>query len=218
MAKKKPKKLPLVMIEGQKNPTMLSPELINQIEQFYRMGLTDQTVSNMIGVSKYTLTEWLIRGASTNNGAHGELFKRCAKAVGSGELEYVAKIREHALGAAAVFAYRETTSPDGTVTKEVQTDNEGQPIVLKQEIKSNPQWVSWFLERRFKRAWGKGDEALLGNVALDEGIVDSLPHPKSEAGASSIPVPMTLDERLEMFDRIKSRMIDEHGPKDVKNE
>lgn len=212
MAKKKP--LPLVRIEGQKNPTLLSPELINQIEQFYRMGLTDQTVANMIGISKFTLTEWLTKGAAKANGVHAELFKRCAKAVGSGELEYVAKIREHALGAPAVFAMRETTSPDGTVTKEVQTDNEGQPIVLKQEIKSNPVWVSWFLERRFRRVWSKGDESLLANVAIEEGIIDPALHSNQEQGASSIPVPMTLDERLEMFDRIKARMMNEREASD----
>ena len=154
MKRKKPQ---LVRIEGQKNATFLSPELINQVEQLYRVGLKDSAVANIIGISSDILSEWLLRGAAHNNGLYGELFKRCAKAVSSGELEFVAKIRECALGKAAEYAYREITKPDGSVVKELQLDGEGKAIVLREEIKPNPVWASWFLERRFSKHWSKQD-------------------------------------------------------------
>ena len=214
MPPKRKEKIPpskVVVVENARGLPLLTPELIEQIEKFYRMGLRDSAVANMVGVSKGILSEWLMKGAAYNHGNHGELFRRCAKAVGTGEFEYVAKMREHALGAPAEFAYKFTYHPDGSVaSKEVQLDGDGQPIVLKEEIRSNAVWISWFLERRFGKVWGKTDQQELGTSTPDAGFIDTSLHDKNlHDGSKKIPVHMSYDERREMFDRIKQKMEEE---------
>lgn len=204
----KPKKLPLVKIEGQTNATLLSPELINQIEKYYRIGIKDTAVANMVGISPGTLTQWLLKGMANHNGLYSELFRRSAKAVSSSELEYVAKIRDHALGVSPEYAYEETTNVDGSVTKKVQLDKDGNPVILKEGIKSNPVWVSWFLQRRHSRTWLVNEKNELGESPLDEASFNTT-HNDNVGNVSKIPVHMTFEERQELLDKVKKKLEDD---------
>lgn len=204
--------LPTISYEDQKNPTILTPELISNIEQHYRLGLKDQAVANIVGVSVGILIEWLVKGQAKNHGAHGDLFRRCAKAVGVNELEFVAKIREHALGTPAIIAYDEEHFPDGRIIKKVRLDNEGQPIILKEEVKANPVWAAWYLERRHGKNWSKNDSYLLGNSTPDKGLDDAQLNGKIQRDESNIPVSMSYEEQREMID-LAARLLDEEHSK-----
>lgn len=140
----------------------LDMDLVEKCEKYYRLGLHDSTIANLIGVNPETLKEWLIRGMAYNRGIEAELFKRCAKALGESELRFVAGLTESALGRAAVFE----RDKDG----KIMFDMEGKPITLKEELKPNPVWQSWFLERRFRKKYGrtelKAEESVLDNPML----------------------------------------------------
>ena len=181
----------------------LTPELIRQIEQLYGMGLRDRSVAGFVGVHPSTLTMWITRGRSTGGGLYGELFIRCLKAIAGHEAQFIAKLNEHALGAPTKLAYKK--KPDGTNSEELLLDSENKPIVLQEEIKSNPTWIAWNLERRHN-IWNKADKYDINISSLENPINDAMPEAKE---ALALPVPMSKEEQIEMFARAMKRVKDE---------
>jgi len=181
----------------------LTPEVINQAEQLYRMGLRDRTVAGFIGVHPETFVEWLKRGRNSGAGLYGELFHRCMRAVTGNEIQFVQKLLEHSLGAPKKLAYKK--NPDGTDSHEVLRDAEGNPIVLQEEIKSNSNDLKWFLERRHP-IWNKVERFDFSQSTIENPINDAQP---TEDKGLALPVPMTKEEQIEMFLRAMKRVKDE---------
>ena len=134
----------------------LTPEVIDRAEKLFRTGLKDSAVANVLEINPTLFMEWLTKGAMIGDGLHGQLFRRCAKAIGHAQLSWVAKIIEAGMGTPAEYAYNETTMPDGRVIKELALDGEGKPIVRKREQLANVDHLKWMLEKRFKKDFGKG--------------------------------------------------------------
>lgn len=132
----------------------LTPELIKQAASLFRSGMTETTLAGLLGVRPVLFREWLVRGGVYNTGLHGQLFRECFKNLSSVELEHLNNIRVHALGQKAEFAYDEVIHPDGRIEKKIARDKEGNPIIIRAEIKPNPQWSSWILSKRFKTTYG----------------------------------------------------------------
>lgn len=181
----------------------LTPEVINQVEQLYRMGLRDRTVAGYIGVHPNTLVMWLNRGREHSNTIYGQLFERAFKAVSGHEIQFIAKMNEHALGSPAKLAYKK--NPDGTDSNELLLDSEGKPIILQEEIRSNPNWIAWVLERRHS-IWNKTEKFDINSSTVDNPIHDALP--EKDAKQHSLPVPMTKEEQIEMYARAIKRIKD----------
>lgn len=133
------------------NPISLTPEIIKKAEQFFRAGMTDNSVANILGINPRLFREWLIKGGAYGTGLHGELYVACARSIGTVEFEMIANIRKAALGSPAEYAY----NTDAQGNKTVALDGEGRPIIAKAEVPAMPQWSAWILEKRFKRMFGK---------------------------------------------------------------
>lgn len=173
-------------------PTMINPdtgnniqltiEVIEQAERLYRIGIQDNAIANYLGINPKLMKEWLIKGASYDRGIHGEFFRRCAKAVTGNQLEYVGELRKHAFGTPAEYEYDFVKDKDGKVQKdehgrplkEIARDDEGKPIIKKSEVKGNAVWISWLLERRHRKQFGKQEEIDIYSCAVDEGKFDAV--------------------------------------------
>lgn len=164
---KKTRKQSKAEIVADEPEIVLDADMVEKCEKYYRLGLHDSTIANLIGVHPETLKEWLVRGMAYNRGIEAQLFKRCAKALGESELRFVAGLTEAALGRAAVYE----RDKDGKLL----FDGEGKPIVLKDEIKPNPLWQSWFLERRFRNKYGRTEPKIETSV-LDNPMLIDTPH------------------------------------------
>lgn len=167
---KKKKAIKKIMNPATGNAITLTLEVIDNCERLYRLGMQDSAVANFLNINPLLLREWLIKGAAFNHGLHGELFRRCAKAVAVCEIELMSELRKHAFGAPAEYEYN--IKPDGT--KEVALDGDGLPIVKRAEIKGNPTWITWLMERRFNKSFGK--QAQVGfseHSVIDSGIYDA---------------------------------------------
>lgn len=201
MAKKKAKKEVATVINPETgNKITLTPEIIEKAELAYRLGIMDVAVANYIGVNPSLFREWLTKGALFGTGLHGELFKRCSQATAMTQMEWVNELRKHAFGADRVFAYNETTYPDGRVVKTVATDAEGKPIVLKEEVKGNPTWIAWLLERRYRKSFGKQEEGIpeciLDTVQVDAALNDK--EQPIEDGEKNVSI-LNNDERIKIL-------------------
>lgn len=174
----------------------LTPEIISQMERLYRVGMQDNPIANMLGINPKLMREWLIRGATYNNGLHGELFRRCAAAVAGCELELFVDLRKHAMGTPAV--YLESPVKDmlgnvqfdkqGKVIMEVVRDADGKPIVKTAEVKGNPMWITWILERRFHKTFGKQMEVGFTNATPDNAFIDAMLNPDSPQKDANEPI------------------------------
>lgn len=181
----------------------LTPELITEIEQIFRRGLQDRAAAALTGVHPSVLREWFMQGLNYDRGLTGELFRRCAKAMGTHEFEFVDKLRQHALGSPKKLAYKK--NPDGTDSHEVLLDSEGNPVVLQEEIKSNPIWIAWTLERRHPKAWNKMLKFEM-NSQLENEIANA---PINNSASQSLPVPMSKQEQIAMYEKAMKKLKDD---------
>lgn len=169
------KNSPVVVNPDTGENTILTKELANNIIKYFRLGLTDTAVANMAGVKPDTLSTWLKRGYAYNNGIHGELFRECAKATAELELEFIIGIREQAMGAPAEYEKDDKGK--------VIYDRKGRPLIKKKEIAANPEWMAWFLEKRFKRKYGRQQEiGFAEGASVDEGKLTA-PLPENAGGS-----------------------------------
>lgn len=145
MAEKKEKKYRVSPDTG--NRTSLTDELIDEIEELFSKGLHESTVAKMLGVNPRLMHEWLVKGAVYGRGIHCELFMRCAKALGTFEVELITELQKHAFGSPAEYLV------DGR--GKLKLDKKGKAILVKAEVKPNPKWIVWFLERRFPKTYSK---------------------------------------------------------------
>lgn len=186
-----------------KKESLLTKDLINQIAKLYRSGLKDSTVANIVGISPITLREWLLKGAAGSaNELLVELFEKCASAVGILELEFVNEIRKYALGSPAEYAYDEIKHSDGTITKVISKNSDGDPIIIKSEIKPNPQWAAWILERRFRETWGVR-EPIVEVAYTPDGVANDAGFNKNNGEVVNVPAPvhMSSEEKLYMVEK-----------------
>lgn len=191
------------------NDSSLTSKMVDEIAKYYRLGLRDSAVANMVGKSPQTIREWLYRGASGNssNLLYNELFAKCALAVGTLQTELIAEIRAHAMGRPTEYAKEVTTLPDGSKVEKIQLNKDGEPIVLREEIKGNPQWVAWLMERRFRNEWSANRDNIPVESTPDKAHADLLHH--KEADKQDFGVEMSNKERLEMLDLMKTQITTE---------
>lgn len=204
MAKKK-RKLPFQNEQpADLSDTTLTPKLIDEIAKLYRLGLRDSAVANMVGKSPYTIREWMLRGAmGSTNPLFNELFTKCAKAVSSLETELLAEIRVHAFGRGAEYAKETVKMPDGSIIERTQFDGNGKPVVIREEIKGNPSWIAWIMERRFRNEWSNYRD----NVPVEstpDMLHSNTMQQKEEA--QNFGVSMSKQERIEMLELMKSKV------------
>ena len=206
---KKPKFLPMENRQpADLNDSSLTPKMVDEIAKWYRLGLRDSAVANMVGKSPHTLREWLIRGAmGSANPLFNDLYQKCAKAVGYLETELISEIRTYAFGRPAEYAKRKTTHPDGRVEEENQLDNDGQPIVIREEIKGNPQWIAWIMERRFRNEWSQHKDGM--PVPSTPDTIHNNVLQQKESDSVNFGVELTKEERLEMVELVKNKIITE---------
>lgn len=195
----------------------LSEEMCELIIKYYRLGLKDSTIANLVGVSPLTIKDWIIRGAYEGEAEdlHRKLSKGARQAVGQLEVEFAAEIRKAALGSPAEFACDEIIYPDGRIEKKIKLDGEGNPIVLKEERKPNVQWSAWFLERRFRDTWGQ-KETLVKIEFTPDDIKNNAANNNSahHTKHNNIPMELSKEEQLEMLEIIKQDILKDE--KDVK--
>ena len=163
MATKKKSKRVTVINPVTNNPISLTPEIVKKAEQFFRAGMTDNSVANILGVNPMLFREWLIKGGAFGTGLHGELYVACARSIGTVEFEMIANIRKAALGSPAEYAY----NIDAKGNKTIALDGEGRPIITKAEVPPMPQWSAWILEKRFRKTFGKVAEININSVIED---------------------------------------------------
>ena len=196
-----------VAVEVYENPdngydTLITPDLIERVEKLYHAGVQDVAIANSIGINILTFRGWLIKGMSFNRGIHGELFRRCAKAVGNSEIQFFLELRKHGFGSEAEFFTEPATEPardnegrillkengepymvtikdeEGKIVMRIARDKDGAALVKRQAIRGNPIWLSWIMERRFKKNWARQDKFDLSENLPDQGIFDA-PLPKT---------------------------------------
>lgn len=182
----------------------LTPELIENIAKFYRAGLSDVSVSNMVGISPEQIREWILRGAiGAGSDLNRQLFDKCRLAVGVLELEFINEIRRHALGSPAEYAYN--IGADGSKT--IALNDDGMPIVIRSEVKPNPVWASWILERRFKMIWsGSKDQHHSITYTPDDPMKDATLQGSNDE-TIGIPIPMTKEEKLQMVEELRVKIL-----------
>lgn len=206
MTKVNAKFLPMENRQGpDSNDSSLTPELVNLIAHYYRAGLRDSAVANMVGKSPHTIRDWLVRGAmGSTNALYQELYYKCAKAVGSLETELIAEIRKWAFGSPTEYAYESVTDTNGSVTRRIQLNNDGEPIVIKEEIRGNPNWIAWIMERRFRSEWGNEKNGV-PVISTPDVIHNNITHQQKE-NSVNFGVDLTKEERLEMLELLKTKI------------
>lgn len=208
MAKRKVRHLP--MQNRREDPTeaenlsRLTAKMVEDIAKLYRLGLRDSSIANMVGISPFTLREWMTRGMiGSSNPLFNELFFKCGKAVGSLETELVSEIRNHAFGRPAEYAKESTRMPDGSIIERIQLDGDGKPIVIREEIRGNPTWIAWIMERRFKHEWSNQRDNLPVESTPDNIHNNAQQHKEN---AQDFGVEMSKQERIEMVELVKEKI------------
>ena len=201
--------LPLHNKRTHDHSSKITDVLVRDIIKYYRLGLKDSTIANLVGINPMTLRDWLLKGAlGSENALQNELFLGSAKAVGHLELEFMAEIRKAAMGSPAELAYDETYKPDGSIERRLRLDDEGKPIVIQEAKAANPTWAAWFLERRFRDTWGHKESNIKVDYTPDDIAKDTaLLNPEQEKTAG-IPVFMTQKEKLDMVEELKQKILE----------
>ena len=188
----------------------ISEAMVEEIIKYYRIGMKDPTIANIVGISPATLREWIVKGAyGSENELHNKLSKGTGKAVGLLEVEFTAEIRKAALGSPPEYAYDEVRFPDGRVERKISLDGEGKPIVLKAEVKPSPQWSAWFLERRFKDTWGQKSTLVEVVHTPDDIKSNTMLRNETSQESSKILVPLSKADQLEMLDIMREEILKE---------
>lgn len=126
---------------------IITDKFIERAEKLFSIGLYESTVASLLGLHPEVFKDWLVRGAAYGHGVEAKLFNACIKSLSGSELEFVQMIREAAQGRPAEYV----KDKDGNLI----FDKEGKAVVLRSEIKPNPEWAAWMLERRFRSKYGR---------------------------------------------------------------
>lgn len=202
-------KLPYHNTRPHDTSSKITDPIVRDIIKYYRLGMKDSAIANLVGINPLTLREWLLKGAMGSETAlHNELFQGAGKAVGLLEVEFVAEIRKAALGAPAEYAYDEVYKPDGSIERTLRLDSENKPIVIREAQAANPTWSAWFLERRFRDTWGHKESNVKVDYTPDNIAKDSLLQNPEQEKTAGIPVFMTQKEKLDMVEELKQKILE----------
>ena len=212
-------RLPLHNRRPHDNSSVITDVIVRDIIKYYRLGLKDSTIANLVGISPMTLRDWLLKGAlGSEEKLHNELFAGSAKAVGHLELEFMAEIRSAAMGSPAVLAYDETFKPDGSIERKLRLDDDNKPIVVTEARPGNPQWAAWFLERRFRDTWGHKESNVKVEYTPDDIQKDTALLNNEQEKTAGIPVFMSQAEKLAMIDELKEKVLENESQEKTVNE
>lgn len=127
-------------------PTKLTPELIDKISSYIRLGAYVETAAASAGVHKATFYEWMKKGAQKKSGLCRALNDAVSKAVADGELRDLKRIEDAAQGTRTAILLKDETG------KQV-VDKDGMNVYIKP---MDPDWkaAAWKMERRNPKQWG----------------------------------------------------------------
>lgn len=163
----------------------LTPDITGKICRAIRMGSHIDTACALNGAGYSTMREWILKAREHPDSLYGDFARAIEKAVAEAATIALATIDVHATGRPAEYLMEPVMRPlekENTIVfgpngqpimvpvmtqkdgKEVPLmavarDAEGNPIVKRDEVKSNWTAAAWKLERRFPLKWGRYDRS-----------------------------------------------------------
>jgi hypothetical protein len=140
----------------------LSEVTIKNICDAIRLGCFPITAALYAQVDPHTFRYWIRRGIAEPETRYGELLRAMQQSLGASEMRDVAALESFVRGRPAEYLL----DKDGIVQK----DDQGKPIVTREEIKPNLNAIMFKLDRRWQERWGKvvkfddSLEALTGDI------------------------------------------------------
>lgn len=155
---------------GSKPEIKLTTEIIEEIVKPLTIGLPPIPAAALRGVSYDVLRKWVIRGHKEPESLFGVLVRRIQESVALFQLRDVSVIERHSTGAPAEYLMEPLVDIKGKPVYEkdengkkkpvmrIARDKEGNPIIRRQEIKSDWRAAAEMLSRRMPRTWGRSSE------------------------------------------------------------
>lgn len=128
-------------------PSKISEELIERVANLIRGGNYIETAARAAGIPKQTLYEWLKKGQKPENALYYKFRDAVETAVAQSEARDLAMVDAYCHGA-----------------PEKRDPKTG--AVLREAVKPNPNVLTWRLERRFPKRWGRQDRIDLTTTEL----------------------------------------------------
>lgn len=148
-------------------PPKITEELIERIANLIRGGNYIETAARAAGLPKQTLYEWLKKGQKPENPLYYKFRDAVEMAVAQSEARDLSMVDAYCHGSAE------------------KRDAKGQ--LVREAVKPNPNVLTWRLERRFPKRWGRQDR-------LDLTTTELTPQDAAEG--------MTPEQRQERIDRL----------------
>lgn len=170
---RKSKKLPVPSHDvEQGGVSKLTPETVSAIENALMMGSYVEVAYLFAGIKPRTAEYWMQLGRTNPGGKYGDFLERIKVALAKSEFRDLAVIDMFAQGRAAVYQMVPMVDGQGMVIRDEQgkmmmkpfVDGNGNPVLLKSEVRASWQAAAWKLERRAPKRWGRTDRILIDDM------------------------------------------------------
>lgn len=143
-------------------PTLLTPELMENIVAPLRIGARVPTAAAFNNVSYDVMRNWVLKGRQDPDSIYGVLIKKVEKAIAEWEMRDISVIEKHAMGAPAEYEKEVVRNSNGDVVMvdgkplmQVARDADGNPIIKSHAIRSDWKAAIERLRSRLPKYWGR---------------------------------------------------------------
>lgn len=164
---------------GRPKSVDLDPKMMDRVEAALRIGCPVATAFALSGVPYSLLRRWVVLAHKDPKSPWADIMRRVEKAVSEWELRDLSVIEAHAHGRPAQYQMEPVIGPDGNVVYEspgkplmtVSKDGNGNPILIREEIKSDWRAAMERLKRRKPAVWDKVAQWNLREIKDVEGVI-----------------------------------------------
>lgn len=191
-----PKRGPDKSKGGRPSKFEVNEELMQNLRKALLMGAPVMTAATLCGISYDSMRQWVLWAHEDPDSKYGELIKLLHKAIAEWEIRDLSVIDAHVMGRPAQYLQEPMKDKNGTVqldgngkpVMQLVRDEEGRPIKIADEIKSDWRAAMTRLERRRPKFWA-------AKLNASEDSVLSYTSSEKEVGPDAA---LSFEDRLSM--------------------
>lgn len=161
--------------KGKPSKLETDEKLAANICKMIRLGMKLEPAASLFDISYHDLRNWVINGRNDPSSLYGAFLRLVEKAVAENEARDLSVVDQAAIGRPAEYQMepvldkktrRPIMLPDGKPLLQIARDKEGNPVVLRSEIRPDVKAAQWRLERRHRAKW-------MPSVQIETGLMEA---------------------------------------------